>query len=324
MTTIEDLKRTSLALWVTLLLPIGCGGGGDAQSCPPCGVGSYCTPATGYQCVPASGGCASDPTRCGSNAFCQASECKCLAGFVDCNTNLGQGGGDGCECRSCDGTACAATCDPAVRRSCGDDDEAYCANGTCMPCPTGTYNCDGVVTCEAKQKCCDPSTTDACDDKGQYCDQGVCTPCPTGTYNCDGEETCESSQRCCVAGSQNACLGNTSRFCDAVTQTCVPCAPGMFNCDNNGICESNDSTCGPPPSHCEQWTSWTCFLSANMGCESTCAESATDIRTVTCGPDGTCACTTGPPATTSACQQASPATSPCDICQQAFAQGCCS
>src|SRR5512143_2881786 len=120
------------------LLCVACS---DSSKCPSCGAGLVCDETTGT-CVPG-GTCTA--TSCGANATCDADgQCRCKLAWSDCNGDMGQAGGNGCECNNaCAGTICGQqSCSATTPRSCGQS-TSYCMNGICSPCGT-TYNCDGI------------------------------------------------------------------------------------------------------------------------------------------------------------------------------------
>jgi hypothetical protein len=130
-----------------------------------------CTPAcqAPQVCDTKTGQCVSPATctpACGAGADCQAGSCVCQSGFYDCDSNLGQAGGNGCECN----TPCAqckpATCAPATKGSCVNP-ALYCAgSGSCVSCAAGTLNCDGenANACEVTAANCS-SSSGLADDK---------------------------------------------------------------------------------------------------------------------------------------------------------------
>lgn len=169
--------------------------------CPPCPAGYSCSAATGYRCVSNAAGCPA--SGCGANATCRADGvCTCAPGFVDCDQDLGQTTGNGCECQGgCSGASCAASamCNPATPNACGHN-TVYCADGECSPCAAGSFNCDGISTCERNAPCnvtstCSPTQALACG-TAQYCNGTVCATCPEGLHNCDGVGDCESAAAC--------------------------------------------------------------------------------------------------------------------------------
>lgn len=195
------------------LVVSGCKSGASGPaSCPAqCPAGQTCSAATGMRCVPVAGACPT--TGCGQDATCRADNvCTCLAGFVDCNRDLGQAASDGCECQGgCAGAACAAsgTCSPATAHACGNV-TLYCDNSNaCVACPTGTFNCDGLGDCESPQPCdagaCAPERALACGTDGYCSASGACAPCPAGKQNCDGVQDCEHDGPCGDAGPAPVC-----------------------------------------------------------------------------------------------------------------------
>ncbi len=188
---------------LTSLMIAACSSSGSGGSCPQCLAGQVCSPATGYQCVPAAGPTGCPATGCGASATCRTDNvCTCSAGFVDCNQDLGLAPSNGCECQGgCAGAACAATpgCSPSTPNACGHN-TLYCAATTCLACPPSTFNCDGVADCEETTACgvtstCSPASAFACG-TDQYCNGSVCTTCEAEMLNCDGINGCESAKPC--------------------------------------------------------------------------------------------------------------------------------
>jgi hypothetical protein len=221
-------------------------------------------------CDPRTGACVPDQSEdCGANTS-SSGGCSCLVGWLDCNNDIGQPGGDGCECSGvCNGTACdtssAAECHPLVPGDC-DGTDTYCNGGRCDPCPTGLLNCDGVSECECDGECtgqvcdsvtpseCNADEVDACGGSGQYCNLGTCTPCPTGKLNCDGVNECECGGGCdgddCIDYNAMSCIDLALEYGTALSEAreCDPTATP----DPCTHVTTGDISCG-----CEIWVNAT-------------------------------------------------------------------
>ncbi len=136
----------------------GCSSNDDnnlPKQCPPCAAGLTCNWSTG-QCVAAPGCTPGQPG--GANADCTAAgTCGCRAGFNDCDGDLGQAAGNGCECdKACVGAACGSTaagqCSAEVPHACNSF-SAYCdvTTSSCQSCQAELFNCDGSGPCESSQ-----------------------------------------------------------------------------------------------------------------------------------------------------------------------------
>jgi hypothetical protein len=106
-------------------------------------------------------------------------------------------------------------CDFAV--GCGDP-TLHCDVGKCVPCPAGTYNCNGSADCECQGGCdgtsckgassCDYYDQDACGgDSSRWCYQNVCIDCSAGWFNCNHTKGCECDSGGCAG---TACAGKCS------------------------------------------------------------------------------------------------------------------
>ncbi len=246
----------SLAALVLLAVHACSSTSDDVQGCDPaCAAGMICNLAT-KTCEPQGGTC--NPPCAAANSTCSAAAvCVCTGGYSDCNTDIGAGaGGDGCECNgACNGTQCGGgppPCQPTIVKACGDATN-YCDGTTCVPCPAGKYNCDGLQDCEADIECgsegCETMGDNTCASQNQFCDDqtGACTPCPAATFNCDrfGGD-CECTTGCDGNSCTQQCTTTTGcadsgLFCDG--GQCKPCATGRFNCDNIGGCECDSNGC---------------------------------------------------------------------------------
>jgi hypothetical protein len=231
------------AAW--LLVCAGCSDDGGAVC--KCGPGEWCNPATN-QCEPTDGGTGCSPP-CGPNASCNADKtCTCVSGWTDCNGDMGQTGGNGCECSTtCNGTTCSVDqrCDPSILNDCGNK-VMYCKDHTCTACPAGKYNCDGVEDCESDTDCipdgkCETYGTKTCGSQSQYCDNGTCKPCPAGTYNCSmSGGDCECTTGCDKTFCKAECTfesgcNDETKYCDL--GTCIACPTDTYNCNGTGDCE---------------------------------------------------------------------------------------
>ena len=138
-------------------------------------------------------------------------------------------------------------CLPSLVNACASD-RSFCdaSTMTCAACPGGTFNCDGVNSCEQSTPCtpqCSESVANACGGENRFCDVqlGDCANCPTSTFNCDGINNCERGAPCdsrCSPTTANDC-GDEEQFCASGSQICLGCASGTFNCDGINDCESN-------------------------------------------------------------------------------------
>jgi Stigma-specific protein, Stig1 len=156
------------------------------------------------------GGC---DKACPANTNCKSSQCECLLGYGDCDTNPQ----NGCEAQlstdvlHCDGCnkACpskhicvsaSCRCDPNTAGSCGSTGQ-YCSSssGSCLTCDKTRLNCDLKGDCECVGKCsgstCDSTCTygapNQCGSVYHACtSNGVCTACAAGTKNCDRQSGC--------------------------------------------------------------------------------------------------------------------------------------
>jgi hypothetical protein len=231
------MRQLTTLLIATLLIASGC-----SDDSSPAGDGAAPT------CSPA----------CGPNATCQPDlTCSCAPGWLDCNGDKAQSGGDGCECSTtCNGAVCDSaptSCTPQTLNACGSS-AMYCNEDTCERCPAGTYNCDGTQDCESAAICatgeCELFGAETCGSQSQYCDatSKICKPCAAGTYNCSmNGGDCECTTGCDGASCKKECTfetgcGDTSKYCDM--GTCTPCAAGKANCDNKGECECTGTCSG--------------------------------------------------------------------------------
>lgn len=152
---------------------------------------------------------------CGSQSqYCDDESGKCLEceeGTYNCSAN----GGD-CECKNgCDGSSCLDIC----QFDQGCDDGHFCDIGDCIPCPTGTKNCEGKGWCECTGTCngalcvgdraCDYYDEGVCGgDNTNWCYENVCKLCaedsPGTSFNCNGTKGCECDEQGCDG---TACKG---------------------------------------------------------------------------------------------------------------------
>jgi hypothetical protein len=235
-----------LAVCGLLLSCVAACGSDASKQCPSCPTGQVCDQST-KTCVPSGSQC--PVAGCGANATCRGDNvCVCLQGWSDCNDDLDSPTGDGCECgKACSGNQCGSSaCSPATPSSCGARN-GYCAVSVCKPCPSGTYNCDGLAECEAFLPCgtstCDPTAVGVCGGSGMYCAAtAACTPCPTGKYNCDFVAACESSQPCGQpTGCIQECTGSYEYLC--VKDSASRCQECLESSHCRGNPRSNGPTC---------------------------------------------------------------------------------
>ncbi len=175
------------------------------------------------------GGCvnpSSDEKHCGgcdkpcpANTSCKSSQCECLQGYGDCDTNPQ----NGCEAQL-------------------STDVLHCG-GCDKPCPSKHL-------CVSEICRCDPNTAGSCGSTGQYCSSstGACLTCHKTRFNCDLKGDCECVGKCsgttcdstCTYGIPNQC-GSVYHACTS-SGVCTACASGTKNCDRQSGCGTPEST----------------------------------------------------------------------------------
>jgi len=213
---------------------------------------------------PQTGFCEAEEGECGPHTN-DSGDCACVSGWFDCNEDLGEDGGDGCECSGgCDGTDCESSsgaCSPDKSMDCEDSDH-YCDGDTCEPCPEGKLNCDGVGECTCGGVCdgdaCDEGTAPECSaqvemdcgDAKHSCTGGKCVRCPEGKLNCDGLAACTCDTVCekgaCKEEEDLTCIDLELQYGAAVSDAreCDPAASP----DPCTVVVTGDISC-----NCEIW-----------------------------------------------------------------------
>lgn len=190
--------------------------------------------------------CGSCDHFCRANQVCVQGQCRCAAGYADCDRKPETGceanlSNDLQHCTQC-GFFCGAN--------------SVCANG--CQCVGNSFDCDGerLNGCECSTGCegqscradavCSVTKLHHCGTEFAFCDNGTCRACPTGKTDCDGDAAngCE----CSIGCDGTAC--KTSKQCDSsmvfscgdaldycASTQCQPCEAGTRNCDGVFDCE---------------------------------------------------------------------------------------
>jgi hypothetical protein len=166
----------------------------------------------------------------------------CQNGWIDCNGDLQNDRGDGCEtdatstdhCGSCinhcaPGVPCSPNVDYCDRpgTTCSSDSTYFCGaplncqDNTCCPRQGDTsYHCPDVA-------CCD----------GDVCINGVCSACRTTGATCQGDDQC-CDGHACQQGVCQACF-HDGAACTTNGQCCGgTCSNGQCTCRQGSACNT--------------------------------------------------------------------------------------
>lgn len=185
--------------------------------------------------------CEQDCADCGVNAFFNDPDCVCSPGFYDCSPatlgcespapcgDLITNPGGGCPAGQYE---CGGECVPnsgASQATCAVAINKCVANGTCVYCDAGYYNCDRDGECETQGTCTCPSGSswnNATWPDGQ-CVLDNPSGCNTGEALCGS--TCYNlkTEKCCDTGTSAVCP--TNKYCCNVNGSNI-CANNMYHC----------------------------------------------------------------------------------------------
>jgi hypothetical protein len=215
------------------------------------------------------GGCGE---ACPVGVACVNSVCACPVNEKVCGNNCTNVQTDSFNCGICDNNCRGQT-----------DSTGVCDNGSCVPCPASTQNCDGQLGVCNTPILNDPNNCGGCNSScinvtsTGVCDNGFCEKCPEGKANCalgtgfcntnllTSEQNCGACGRVCENG--NACINGT---CECVSNcnctgdatrcgdVCVDINTDVFNCGScgaacvgeNQVCQNGVCACPAPSILC--------------------------------------------------------------------------